>query len=333
MQRVRRQPRYLFAQVIAMNRPLALTVFIMLLAMLAALVGLVVDPRVITGAPAWLKPLKFTVSISIYAATFIWLLSFIQGHRRVVRLIAWVSATGVLIEMVLIAGQVVRGTTSHFNVGTQFDAAVWETMAVSIVCVWTANLILGIVLLRQRFADAAFAWALRLGVFISFVGMGVAFFMTTPTAAQLTAANAGAGLLVAGAHTVGVADGGPGLPIVGWSTVGGDLRVPHFVGLHALQLLPLLGWLIARYGARLRPASRTALVWIAGLGYLGLVGLLTWQALRGQSLVAPDARTLVAAGLLLTTIGGAALVVLIRETGRHAARPHADDSAATYLTT
>ncbi|MDQ6906564.1 MAG: hypothetical protein M3176_07030 [Chloroflexota bacterium] len=333
MQRVRRQPRYLFAQAIAMNRPLALTVLIMLLAMLAALVGLVVDPRVITSAPAWLKPLKFAVSISIYAATFIWLLSFIQGHRRVVRLIAWVSATGVLIEMVLIAGQVVRGTTSHFNVGTGFDAAVWETMAVSIVCVWTANLILGIVLLRQRFADAAFAWALRLGVFISFVGMGVAFFMTTPTAAQLTAANAGAGLPVAGAHTIGVADGGPGLPIVGWSTVGGDLRVPHFVGLHALQLLPLLGWLIVRYGARLRPASRTVLVWIAGLGYLGLVGLLTWQALRGQSLVAPDARTLVAAGLLLTIIVGAALVVLIREAGRHATRPHVDDSAATYLTT
>ncbi len=316
-----------------MNRPLALTVLIMLLAMLAALVGLVVDPRVITGAPAWLKPLKFAVSISIYAATFIWLLSFIQGHRRVVRLIAWVSATGVLIEMVLIAGQVVRGTTSHFNVSTRFDAAVWETMAVSIVCVWTVNLILGIVLLRQRFADAAFAWALRLGVFISFVGMGVAFFMTTPTATQLTAAKAGAGLPHSGAHTVGVADGGPGLPIVGWSTVGGDLRVPHFVGLHALQLLPLLGWLIIRYGARLRPASRTALVWIAGLGYLGLVGLLTWQALRGQSLVAPDARTLVAAGLLLTTIVGTALLVLIRETGRYAARPHADDSAATYLTT
>jgi len=107
-----------------MNRPLALTVLIMLLAMLAALVGLVVDPRVITGAPAWLKPLKFAVSISIYATTFIWLLSFIQGHRRVVRLIAWVSATGVLIEIVLIAEQVVRGTTSHFNVGTRFDAAV-----------------------------------------------------------------------------------------------------------------------------------------------------------------------------------------------------------------
>ncbi len=306
-----------------MNRPLALTILAMLLVFGAALVGLIVDPRVITGAPAWLKPAKFAISISIYAATFIWLLGFVQGHPRIVRLVAWITTVGFLIETVLIVGQVIRGTTSHFNVSTRFDTVVWQIMAVSIVGVWTANLILGIVLLRQRFADAAFAWALRLGVFISLIGMGVAFFMTTPTSAQLTAAKAGGGLPIAGAHSVGVADGGPGLPIVGWSTVGGDLRVPHFVGLHGLQLLPLFGWLLVRYGTRLRPAARTALVWIAGLGYLGLIGLLTWQALRGQSVIAPDARTLIAASLLLAAILGATLIVLRsarRDTMAHPAR-------------
>lgn len=315
-----------------MNRPLALTVLVMLLTIVVALVGLIVDPRVITGAPAWLKPFKFALSISIYAATFIWLLSFVQGYRRIVRLIAWVTTAALLIEMALLVVQVIRGTTSHFNVSTPFNTAVWSTMGASIVFVWTAGHVLGIVLLRQRLPDPTFAWALRLGVLISLVGMGVAFFMTSPTAEQLTAAKAGGGFPVAGAHAVGVADGGPGLPVVGWSTVGGDLRVPHFVGLHALQLLPLFGWLLVRYGARLRPASRMALVWIAGLGYLGVVGLLTWQALRGQSLVAPDARTLIAAGLLLTTIIGAALAVLIREAGRHGAR-RVEDSAPTYLTT
>ncbi|MDQ2786542.1 MAG: hypothetical protein M3Y58_16240 [Chloroflexota bacterium] len=323
MRRLFRQSRSLFTHGMAMNRPLALTILAMLLVFGAALVGLIVDPRVITGAPAWLKPAKFAISISIYAATFIWLLGFVQGHPRIVRLVAWITTVGFLIETVLIVGQVIRGTTSHFNVSTRFDTVVWQIMAVSIVGVWTANLILGIVLLRQRFADAAFAWALRLGVFISLIGMGVAFFMTTPTSAQLTAAKAGGGLPIAGAHSVGVADGGPGLPIVGWSTVGGDLRVPHFVGLHGLQLLPLFGWLLVRYGTRLRPAARTALVWIAGLGYLGLIGLLTWQALRGQSVIAPDARTLIAASLLLAAILGATLIVLRsarRDTMAHPAR-------------
>ena len=303
----------------AINRPLSLVVFVMLLAFAGTLVGLIVDHRVITGAPAWLKPAKFAISMSIYCATFIWLLSFIEGRRWIVRIVAWVTTIGFIIEMALIATQVVRGTTSHFNVSTPFNAVVFSVMGMTIVCVWTANLILGIALLRQRFADAAFAWALRLGILISFVGMGVAFLMTPPTSMQLTGSKAGHGLPISGAHSVGVADGGPGIPILGWSTVGGDLRAPHFVGLHALQLLPLFGWLLVRYGTRLRPASRTALVWIAGLGYLGLVGLLTWQALRGQSLVAPDARTLIAAGILAATVAIATLIA-IRVPGRLPAR-------------
>ena len=320
MQRTFRQPRRVFARAMAINRPLALTVGIMVVTFAVALVGALVDPRVITGAPAWLKPAKFALSISIYCATFLWLLTFVSGHTRIVRLVTWATAVGLLVEMALIALQVIRGTTSHFNVSTPFNSAVWSIMGGSIVCIWTANLILGIVLLRQRFPDPAFAWALRLGVFISLVGMGVAFFMTSPTGAQRAAAKAGGGLPIAGAHTVGVADGGPGLPIVGWSTVGGDLRVPHFVGLHGLQLLPLLGWLLIHYGTRLRPATRTALVWIAGLGYLGLVGLLTWQALRGQSVVAPDARTIIAAGSLLVAVVGAASLVLL--SARRPSTPH-----------
>jgi hypothetical protein len=297
----------------AINRPLTVTVILMLLTLIGTLIGILVDPRVITGAPAWIKPTKFAISISVYAATFVWLLGFVEGCRRLVRGIAWVTTLGLTNEMALIALQVVRGTTSHFNVSTPFNTAVFSIMAGTVVCIWTANLVLGIVLLRQRFADAAFAWSLRLGVLISFIGMGVAFLMTSgPTSAQRAAAKAGHGMPIVGAHSVGVADGGPGLPFFGWSTAGGDLRIPHFVGLHALQLLPLFGWLLIRYGGRLRPASRTALVWIAGLGYLGFVGLLTWQALRGQSIVHPDARTLMAAGLLLIAVAAATLIVLAR---------------------
>ncbi|MCO5555085.1 hypothetical protein L7F22_008625 [Adiantum nelumboides] len=87
----------------------------------------------------------------------------------------------------------------------------------------------------------------------------------------------------------------PGLPLVGWSTLGGDLRVPHFVGMHALQLLPLLlivFELAAGRAARLAdPRVRRDLMTTAAAGYTGVLALLTWQALRGQPLVAPDALT------------------------------------------
>src|SRR5258705_73246 len=126
--------------------------------------------------------------------------------------------------------------------------------------------------------------------------------------AQLGAAVAGRGLAIGGEHSVGVPDGGSGVQLVGWSTTGGDLRVAHFVGLHALQMLPLAGWLLSRSRARrLGAGHRLALAWTAGLSYLGLIALLTWQALRGQPLIAPDAATLAALGALL---GGAALATL-----------------------
>lgn len=272
-----------------------------------------VDPRTITGAPAWIKPLKFAISVAIFSATFVWLLTFVQGRQRLVRWIATITGLALLVEIGLITLQVIRGTTSHFNVTTPFDAAVFSIMGAMITAVSVCTLLLAIWLIRQRLPDRVFAWSLRLGVLLAFVGMMVAFLMTTPTAAQLEAAQAGAGLPVAGAHSVGVVDGGPGLPLLGWSTEGGDLRVPHFFGLHALQVLPLIGGLLGLAWARrhLSERQRLMLVWIAGLAYLGLVGLLTWQALRGQSIVAPDALTLAAFGLLVGASALAASLALL----------------------
>ncbi|MBO0793244.1 MAG: hypothetical protein J2P36_20160, partial [Ktedonobacteraceae bacterium] len=106
-------------------------------------------------------------------------------------------------------------------------------------------------------------------------------------------------------------DGGPGLPFVGWSTEGGDLRIPHFVGLHALQVLPLFWWLFLRRSRLLRDGHRVALVWTISVGYLGVVGLLTWQALRAQPLIAPDAYTLNAFAILISAVVLAVVVIVL----------------------
>ena len=165
--------------------------------------------------------------------------------RRLVNIAGWVLVGTFIAEMVPITlASFKRGTTSHFNVSTPLDAALWSLMAVSIVILWTTNFVIAALLLFQRFENPAFAWSLRLGLIITIIGMGLGFLMTTPTAQQLASWQGGTPVTLVGAHTVGLTDGGPGLPLVGWSTRGGDLRIGHFVGMHALQVLPFLGLLV-----------------------------------------------------------------------------------------
>ncbi|MBN9800940.1 hypothetical protein DMP15_27345 [Pseudonocardia sp. UM4_GMWB1] len=157
--------------------------------------------------------------------------------------------------------------------------------------------------------DFARTVAIRAGAVLALAGMALGFLMTSPTKDQLADLRG-----IAGAHTVGVPDGGPGLPLIGWSTLGGDLRVPHFVGMYALQLLPLLLIVFELAAGRVaRPADprvRRDLMTTAADGYTGLLALLTWQALRGQPLVAPDALTVAAAGALTVLVVAGAVVAL-----------------------
>lgn len=291
------------------HRPLMMFAALMAVTALVSVGGLLIDDRIMVGAPIWLKPLKFSVSFTVYAVTWAWMLSLQQRPRR------WIHRTGTAvaalatIEMVIIVGQVVRGRMSHFNASTSFDAALFAVMGVSIAALWALNLVQAIVLMRDRLAERSLAWAIRLGTLISLAGMALAFLMTAPTPDQLDAMSTNATVSAIGAHSVGVPDGGPGVPIAGWSTVGGDLRVPHFIGLHALQALPLLAMgLIAMAGRlpRLRDEGvRARLVVVASLTYAALLALTTWQALRGQPLLGPDAWTLGGLGLIVigTAIG------------------------------
>lgn len=309
----RLDPRPTLRRALALNRPLALFGLAMLVLLGGTLAGLIADPRVITGAPVWLKPAKFALSMTIYSFTFLWLLRFVQGRPRLVRLASWATMLMLVVEMIVIVGQAARGATSHYNTATSLDSFLWSLMGIGIMVVWLMNALAAGLLLRQRLPDAAFAWSLRLALLLSLVGMAVAMPMVSGAA-----------------HSVGVPDGGPGLPVVGWSTIGGDLRPAHFLGLHAMQALPLAGWLIARRGRRLGGGHRRALVWVVGLTYLGAILLLTWQGLRAQPLLAPDGLTLAAlAGLIAgSALAGGAIVLHARRRAAGSTRAAATLPAA-----
>ncbi len=272
------------------HRPLMALAAVMAGSTLSCLIGLVFDSRMLTGQPIWLKPLKFSLSIGIYAVTWAWLIQQLSTGRRLAWWAGTVSAVFLLIEQLIIVGDVVRGSTSHFNVSTPFNIAMWSVMAGSIGTVWVATLVVSAILFKNPVADRARNLAIRTGAVTAVIGMALGFLMTSPSKAQLDNYNG-----IVGAHTVGLADGGPGLPFLGWSTVGGDLRIPHFIGMHALQALPILVILLELAGRRYRLLSsvavRARLMLLAGGGYLAVLALLTWQALRGQSIVHPDGAT------------------------------------------
>jgi hypothetical protein len=241
-------------------------------------VGLLVDPRVITGAPAWLKPMKFAISTAIYAFTLAWVFTYLPDWPRTRWIVGRGTAVAFVLELLMIGGQAYRGTTSHFNVSTLFDAVIFISMGAIIGLQTLLAAWLAVVVWRQRFADPALGWALRLGLVVTVLGASTGPLMTRPTAAQMTEARATQRMPISGAHTVGAPDGGPGLPVTGWSTQHGDIRVAHFVGLHAWQVLPLVVLLVLpRAGDRVR----TRLAIVAGGAYAALFVALLVQALRG----------------------------------------------------
>ena len=217
------------------------------------------DSRLILGINPWIKPMKFASSIALYTWTLAWYLGYLSGPRRMMRLIRWGVAVAMTVEIVCISGQALRGTTSHFNMATAFDAVIFSVMGFMILL--NTGLVAIVILYfftRPPELPPAYLWGIRLGIAIFLIGSMEAIVMLH---------NLG--------HTVGQLDGGPGLPIVNWSLTGGDLRVAHFFGLHALQIVPLAGYAISR--ARL-PAALTALF---AAGYLGIMAVLYSRAMAG----------------------------------------------------
>jgi hypothetical protein len=216
------------------------------------------DHRLIMGINPWIKPMKFAVSITIYVWTVAWMLEFLPRPQK---LIEWGVVATMIFEMICIAGQAARGTTSHYNQSTPFDLAVFVVMGLAIV--FNTVLVARILWLFREPVPMPLAmlWGVRLGLALFLAGSLDGFAMIANRA-----------------HTVGMPDGGPGLPLINWSTQAGDLRVAHFLGLHGLQLFPLAGW----FFERIWPARAVSAVFALFAGWLAIFAFTLAQAALGR---------------------------------------------------
>jgi hypothetical protein len=210
----------------------------------------------------WIKPMKFAISF----ATFVWTVSLFLSVLRIPawkrRLVRRAIVGSVTIEMLCLAAQAWRHVPA--GMGTFADFLIFQgtTAMVWLLLVFSGN--------RERIkiADTAQVLAIRLGITVFLLGNAIGGF-----------------ILARGTHTVGAPDGGPGLPFVGWSTIAGDLRISHFIGIHAIQIIPLFAFILWRMAPRPALARRRAAVLAAGVVVACIIIATFLQAILGHPLL------------------------------------------------
>jgi hypothetical protein len=235
-------------------------------------VALLADDRLLNGIPIWVKPLKFQASVGIYLLTLAWFAAALPHSVRTTRFFqALVAAalTASIFEIGYITLQAARGLASHYNVGDAFHGTMYALMGLGALTLAAVSPALAVLLMRHP--PAAWSSAFRVSAVL---GLALTFVLGAGAGAVLSS---GDGHWIGGSRT----DAG-GIPLVGWSRTGGDLRVAHFLGMHALQVVPMIG-LIA--GRMLPSRAAVGLVVAGAVLYCGATAFVFRQALNGIPLL------------------------------------------------
>lgn len=227
------------------------------------------DARMIDGAVVWAKPLKFSISFTVLFATMALVEPYFSPSWRTGRMFAGIAmamAAAMLLEMLYMIFQAAQMQTSHFNTGSPFTAVMYALMGVGAVALVLGVGLMGWAALRDK--AASFGPGLQAGVAWGFI---LSFGLTMITAGTMSS--------MAG-HYIGTpAPGAAVIPLMGWSASVGDLRPAHFVSLHAMQVLPLLGLWVDRR------AKTARLVKVAAIVYAAITLAMFVQALMGLPVI------------------------------------------------
>jgi hypothetical protein len=225
------------------------------------------DQRALDGVAVWVKPAKFALSFLVHFATLAIIVACMSpgnAQLRIVEAVGRVMAAVFIAEMAYVIFQAAQAQHSHFNDTTSFHAAMFSLMGLGAVVL----IALPVVIAWFAKGNSAFGPATQSGIWW---GAIISFVLTVIIGGYLGGN---------GSHFVGNQSNPElALPFFGWSTEVGDLRSAHFLSLHALQVLPLIGlW-----------ADRTdqgiPIIWAAGFIYSASTVALFIQALSGQALI------------------------------------------------
>jgi hypothetical protein len=178
---------------------------------------------------AWYKPFKFAVSLGIYSWTMAWYCFYLKSFN--ITLFNWTVVALWSFEILYIAIQAGKGQLSHYNMSTPVYSILYALMAIAATVVTIYTAYIGVLFFTQSFPELPtyYIWGIRLGILLFVVFSFQGFAMGS----RLN-------------HSVGALNNNSNWFIVGWSKTVGDLRVSHFIGMHALQVLPLLSYYVLK---------------------------------------------------------------------------------------
>jgi hypothetical protein len=229
-------------------------------------------PATLHGVNPWIKPIKFSLSFSTFASTislFLLALRIPEWQLRTARRIIAVSVAFEIFSLAVQAWRGVYAAGSH-NLLDSFLAQMTNGMVMINTAIVTGMFVL---LCAKRvhssLVDRPMLAALRYSIAIFLAGNAVGGYM-----------------LARGSHTVGASDGGRGLPFVNWSTIGGDLRIAHFIAIHAIQIVPLFAYVLSQMAPIPAVKQRKFAVAALAIAVALAVGATFVQAAMGRPLLA-----------------------------------------------
>ena len=239
-------------------RFLWLVVILHFMALLVVAILLPFETRKLNNINLWIKPFKFFLSVVLYLLTLPGLLSLLPFSNAKKNRFANILALAMLVENTCITLQAARGQFSHYNISSPFNIILFNLMGIFILVntIYVALLFVGILRVHHH-PKQSLVVAFRYALFLMLV------------------ASVGGGLMISGNHhSIGAADDAAGMVFTNWNRTGGDLRVMHFFGLHALQILPLIV-ILSGSGNKLLTVHLPAILLIVFTGFVLI------QALKG----------------------------------------------------
>ena len=239
-----------------------------------------------SGPISWRKPIIFGLSAGVTSLSLSWVMSFLPKHRIRGWLLAGSLGIAFIIEVFLIAMQQWRGVPSHFNFSTTFDSIVFSIMANMIILIEIIIVILTVwSLIALKGISTSFVWAIRLGLVLLVVSQIFGNLIVQNGLPKVLDFQTGEY----------ISEGTKSAYIFGEA---GSMKMPHALTLHAIQLLPLLAFLLSF--TNWSESGRTRAVIVAAVGYIGMVAVSTTQTFSGLALL--DLSLLGALGLAVSVI-------------------------------